>query len=58
MKTRDKDYAAWVIKDDGMHIWARGERVAFIRSSQFKYVVDDMVQHIAYEDKLHREDEN
>lgn len=58
MKKRDRQYAAWVIKDDGMHIWYSGERVAFIRPSQFKYVVDDMVKHIAYEAKLHREDES
>ena len=55
MNPRDKKYAAWIIKDDGMHIWTNGERVAFIRPNQFKHVVDDMVKHMAYQAKLHED---
>ena len=39
----------WKIKDDGMHIYEDGTRVAFIETDQFVHVLADMAQHLQWQ---------
>jgi hypothetical protein len=40
----------WAVYDEGLKVWYDGELVAKIHPSDFKYLIKDLAEHLAWQD--------
>lgn len=45
----------WAVYDEGLKIWYDGELVAKIHPSDFKYLIKDLAEHLAWQDNNAKE---
>ena len=46
----------WAVYDNGLKIWYDGELLAVIDPSEFKYLIKDLAEHQAWQDKNDNKD--
>lgn len=40
----------WAVYDEGLKVWFDGELVALIDPSEFKYLLKDLAEHLAWQE--------
>jgi predicted DNA-binding protein (UPF0278 family) len=40
----------WAVYDEGLKVWVNGELVALIKPSEFKYLLKDLAEHLAWQE--------